>query len=123
MTPDHSALIERLEAGPVYLTHKEAYDIAIFFGSDTALGLASLIRKAFAGGSLDAALALAELVLPDWAWEIRLDRGGASVQTAPAWWMEGLAAPDEGGVSCDGKTPALALCIAILKAKAQGEGG
>lgn len=73
--------------------------------------------------SLDAALALAERVLPDWAWEIRLDRGGASVQAAPVWWMEGLAAPDEGGVSCDGKTPALALCIAILKAKAQGEGG
>lgn len=62
MTADLSALIARLEAGPVYLTHKEAYDLAVFFGSDTALGMASLIRKAFVGGSLDAALALAERV-------------------------------------------------------------
>lgn len=58
-----TSLIEKLEAGPVYLTHKEAYDLAISFGSDTAFGLAQIIRKAFAGGSLDAALALAERVL------------------------------------------------------------
>lgn len=121
MTADLSALIARLEAGPVYLTHKEAYDLAIFFGSDTALGMSSMIRKAFVGGSLDAALALAERVLPGWAWEIRLDESGATIQAAPVWWMEGLAAPDEGGVSCSAATPALALCIAILRAK-QGEG-
>lgn len=62
MTADLSALIARLEAGPVYLTHTQAYDLALFFGSDTALGMAARIRKAFAGGSLDAALALAERV-------------------------------------------------------------
>ena len=114
--PDMSALITRLEAagaGSIEL------DVAIW----DAMGGWSVSHPPAYSSSLDAALALAERVLPDWAWEIRLDRGGASVQTAPAWWMEGLAAPDEGGVSCDGKTPALALCIAILKAKAQGEGG
>jgi hypothetical protein len=67
--------------------------------------------------SLDAALALAERVLPGWAWEIRTDLAGASVQAAPSWWLEGLAAPDEGGVSVDGKTSALAVCLGVLKAK------
>ena len=66
--------------------------------------------------SLDAALALAERVLPGWVWEIRLDADGGSVQGAPVWWFEGLAAPDEGGVSADAKTAPLALCIAILNA-------
>lgn len=67
--------------------------------------------------SLDASLALSERVLERWAWEIRVDESGATVQAAPGWWMEGLAAPDEGGVSCDAATPALALCIAVLRAK------
>lgn len=69
---DHSitSLIEKLEAGPVYLTHKEAYDLAVALGSDVALSLANTIRKAFAGKSLDAAVALAERVLPGHDWSL-----------------------------------------------------
>jgi hypothetical protein len=69
--------------------------------------------------SLDAALALAERVLPGWAWEIRIDAAGTSVEAAPRWWLEGLAAPDEDGVAVEGKTSALALCIAIAFATNQ----
>lgn len=70
--------------------------------------------------SLDAALALAERVLPEWVWEIRLDREGASVQGAPAWWNEGLVAVDQDGVDATANSPALALCGAVLKACAAG---
>lgn len=73
--------------------------------------------------SLDAALALAERVLPGWAWEIRMDQDVAFVQAAPKWWQEGLAAPDEDGVSAEGNTAALAICIAILKATDTGREG
>jgi hypothetical protein len=66
--------------------------------------------------SLDAALALAERVLPGWCWEFRVDDNGADVQGAPAWWNEGLAAPDIDGVAAAAATPALALCAAILRA-------
>jgi hypothetical protein len=123
MTADLSALIAKLEAGPVYLTHKEAYDLAIFFGSDTALGMASLIRKAFAGGSLDASLALAEKVLPGWLWDV------TTITTAFGDLRKPLASvvrpdqPEGEEIKTWGyaSTPALALCIAILRAK-QGEG-
>jgi len=64
-----------------------------------------------------AALALASRVLPGWCWEIRTDIEGATVQAAPAWWTEGLAAPDRDGVATEAPTPALALCAAILRAK------
>ena len=72
--------------------------------------------------SLDAALALAERVgfpaysgeiQPSgrWKWKIASNAPlGASVRGPK--WPSGVA-----------KTPSLALCIAILKAKAQGEGG
>lgn len=131
MTADLSALVARLEAAEV--------------GSrelDEAISDALCVRKTrhFIAGvpdelwlyefdghepssalrvtqSLDAALALAERVLEGWSWEIRIDESGASVQAAPVWWMEGLAAPDEGGVSCEAATPALALCLAVLKAE------
>ncbi len=113
MTADLSALIARLEAGPVYLTHKEAYDLAIFFGSDTALGMSSMIRKAFVGGSLDAALALAERVLEERVWFVRKETDGSH-----AGIFVPLKLDVHQGVA---KTPALALCIATLRAK-QGEG-
>jgi len=115
MTADLSALIARLEAGPVYLTHKEAYDLAIFFGSDTALGMASLIRKAFAGGSLDAALALAERVLPGKEWMLVKSTEGGETS------FHALIGPDSLGRAGEAASAALALCIAILRAK-QGEG-
>ena len=61
--------------------------------------------------SLDAALALAERVLPLGSW--RIEREG-SVFWAKIWWdREGKA----GHKYADAKTPALALCTAILKAK------
>ena len=66
--------------------------------------------------SLDSALALAERVLPGWVWEIQIDAGGAVVQCDDEWWGEGYVAPDVGGVYADAKTPALSLCIAILRA-------
>ena len=114
MTADLSALIARLEAGPVYLTHKEAYDLAIFFGSDTALGMASLIRKAFTGGSLDAALALAERVLPPMPWTVSRFHRDRAAEYQAALWMDPDSDPAGKG---RGSTPALALCIAILKAR------
>lgn len=106
-------LVARLELGPVYLSHKEAYDLAIFFGSDVALGLASLIRKAFAGGSLDAALALAERVLPGWTWIA--DGGGKSLATGVVIG-EGEGDDPDPAFTGKARTPAIAMCIAILKA-------
>lgn len=67
--------------------------------------------------SLDAALALAERALPGYFWEIQICPYTTTVQGALESWNEGLAAPDVGGVYADARTPALALCIAILKAK------
>lgn len=106
-----TSLIEKLEAGPVYLTHKEAYDLAIWFGSDAALGLAQAIRKAFAGGSFDAALALAERVLPGWEGEIDFGRRGfACIHPEQPY-------PAHLEYNAEASTPALALCAAILRAK------
>ena len=68
--------------------------------------------------SLDAALALAERVLPGWVWQLRIDKDQAEAQCDDLWWGEGYEAPDVGGTLANGSTPALALCIAILKAHA-----
>lgn len=123
---DHSitSLIEKLEGGPVYLTHKEAYDLAIWFGSDTALGLAQLIRKAFVGGSLDAALALAERVLPGWWWTT--GRCGLTCHASVGPDSKFIEEPDlskfDSGFHADvpnPSTPAIALCIAILRAHSE----
>ena len=80
--------------------------------------------------SLDAALALAERVLP--GYELSLaQRKPRHLETCAEWWHASLfkirtgvvfgAGP--GAISIKSTTPALALCIAILKAKAQGGGG
>ncbi|MGX1587292.1 hypothetical protein [Brevundimonas diminuta] len=136
MTADLSALIARLEAAEVGSRELDAHvEVAVrgFEAAKTGLspehwavwrasssGIvgdgATQYASAAVTTSLDAALALAERVLKGWAWEIRLEESGASVQAAPVWWMEGLAAPDEGGVSCEAAAPALALCLAVLKA-------
>ncbi len=142
MTADLSALIARLEAAEVGSRELDAeICVLLQYGGPNSEGAVNVRTDSdwegdllFEHGddeccntippvttSLDAALALAERVLKGWAWEIRLDESGASVQAAPVWWMEGLAAPDEGGVSCEAAAPALALVIAILRAK-QGEG-
>ncbi|MEN5170047.1 hypothetical protein ABE444_10810 [Brevundimonas pondensis] len=80
-----------------------------------------LIRKAFAGGSLDAALALAERVLPEVFWEMScraIIKG--KKQYGVTLWPEDLEAGVKGAHG-HAPTPTLALVIAILRAK-QGEG-
>lgn len=75
--------------------------------------------------SLDAALALAERVLPEWAFEMTgyFGLGGARVETAPDRWAPyDNADAETGGVVVNAKTPALALCIAILRARSTAEG-
>lgn len=67
--------------------------------------------------SIDAALALAERVLPDARVTINTGSGWARLLTKDGRYDYGFFA------SARAATPALALCIAILKAKAQGEGG
>lgn len=79
--------------------------------------------------SLGAALALAERVLPGYEVSIS-QRKPRHLETCAEWWHASLfkittgvvfdAGP--GTISIKSATPALALCIAILKAKAQGEG-
>lgn len=80
--------------------------------------------------SLDAALALADRVLPGYEVSVA-QRKPRHLETCAEWWHASLfkirtgvvfdAGP--GTISIKSATPALALCIAILKAKAQGEGG
>lgn len=71
--------------------------------------------------SLDAALALAERVLPGWGWEISHDD---CIGNYYAWVVKDfyLRGPQEHlrGIQ---ETPALALCIAILKATDTGREG
>lgn len=57
--------------------------------------------------SLDAALALVERVLPGWAWSV-----GNKAQGGQAYLMRGLG---DGLIEGKGASPALALCIALLK--------
>lgn len=72
--------------------------------------------------SLDAALALAERVLPGWYFGVQQNRYVSP--DMPDNWSAYLSAPralDQGDIEGEAPTPALALCIAILRAK-QGEG-
>ena len=71
--------------------------------------------------SLDAALALAERVLPSWRVFGVSDERDFQVNSG---WAAGICELRGPGIQhARSSTPALALCIAILKAKAQGEGG
>ena len=111
---DLSALIARLEAAEAGSSHLDGEIQWMLDGTDYG-------PKSYTT-SLDAALALAERVgfpaysgeiQPSgrWKWKIASNAPlGASVRGPK--WPSGVA-----------KTPSLALCIAILKAKAQGEGG
>ena len=67
--------------------------------------------------SIDAALALAERVLPKlWTWRVEKNNGGYFV----AFWSDGDYAPDGEAVCA---SPALAICAALLRASAaQGVG-
>lgn len=71
--------------------------------------------------SLDAALALADRVLPGWAWMVRYwpeDQG-----SGVAGWTAYVRETDRDLVDSGPvfSTPALALCIAILRAKMENE--
>lgn len=57
--------------------------------------------------SVDAAIALAERVLPGWGWQV--DKCGAVLRSGHALF------------STDHSTPAIALCIALLRAKEAGK--
>lgn len=119
MTADLSALIARLEAAEE-VTRDLAVEFAAFMYA---------YPEAFKGAvnydpelwvernqsplcSLDAALALAERVLPGWQigmWTTKQNAVGSVLRE------------DGGAFDATSSTPALALCIAILRAK-QGEG-
>jgi len=118
MTADLSAIIARLEAAEE-VTRDLAVEFAAFMYADP---------EAFKGAvnydpelwvernqsplcSLDAALALAERVLPGWAWELY------AAYEIKGVMRYGCNLGEEDTVYA--KTPALALCIAVLRAKAQ----
>ena len=135
MTADLSALIARLEAAEVGSRELDAHvEVAARAFEAAKTGLARehwAVWRASSSGivgdgatqyasapvttSLDAALALAERVLPGWGFFLRKDKDGCNC---------GLLYPDAHFVTpgCGSSpTPALALVIAILRAK-QGEG-
>jgi hypothetical protein len=67
--------------------------------------------------SLDVALTL---VPEGWVWSMSTyGRSGGFAAVAPKGWREWEAAEDQGGVEVYGNSPALALAIASLKARAR----
>ena len=114
--PDMSALIARLEAAEAGSREldREIGEVTRApmgnAGDVVGLGYAHFTT------SLDAALALLGRALPDWDWQIT--KGADEMALACIQHSRRVSGPEV----C-AHTPALALCIAILKAKAQGEGG
>ena len=144
MTADLSALIARLEAaevgsrelghevllalgwhrnqignfyGPLYQWSSPDHSPHLIRGDEDNLPNPAL--------SLDAALALAERVLPGWNWTLLSERERLANSDDPRPYAglkrRGPPMADEGYASASASTPALAFCIAILRAK-QGEG-
>lgn len=116
MTADLSALIARLEAAEVG-SHELDKAVAIACGSSIQVWAETASDGTFLGSvrayttSLDAALALAERVLEGWQvgmWTTKQNAVGSVLRD------------DGGAFDATAATPALALCIAILRAK-QGE--
>lgn len=72
----------------------------------------------FVTSSVDAALALAERVLRGWSWMV-ISRGyrDGVYQGGPGCWMASPLSSGGWDVEVFGKTPALALVAAIIKAK------
>ncbi len=119
MTTDLSALIARLEAAEAG-SHELDKAVAIACGSTINVWAETAADGTFLGSvrpvttSLDAALALAERVCGDREWMIvRSNEGGVTTYHA-------LIGPDAVERAGEAATPALALVIAILRAK-QGE--
>ncbi|WP_296200539.1 hypothetical protein [uncultured Hyphomicrobium sp.] len=114
MTADLSALIARLEAAEVG-SHELDKAVSVACGSTIQVWAETASDGTFLGSvrpvttSLDAALALVERVLPGWSWEIYT-----------AYQIKGLM---KYGCNLDEQdtayafTPALALCLAVLKAR------
>lgn len=128
MTADLSALIARLEAAEV-VTHTLEVELAAFMYANQAAfkGVVNydpelwVERNQSPLCSLDAALALAERVLPGRRVAIVAGHNPAAVvaERPGESWHIGDDLDDSW--STKASTPALALCIAILRAK-QGEG-
>lgn len=134
MTADLSALIARLEAAEVGSRELDAHvEVAVraFEAAETGLSREHwakwIVSRDFwvedehtayqptpVTTSLDAALALAERVLPGWDWQIT--KGADEMALACVQHSRRVSGPEV----C-ASTPALAICIAILRAK-QGEG-
>ena len=113
MTADLSALIARLEAAEVGSRELDwAVGAALFTG---VRGCAA----PNATTSLDAALVLAERVLEGWRWLVQ--QLGPNYEASLTISNGAFLLTSDPEVYAIGKTPALALVIAILRAK-QGEG-
>lgn len=107
------SLIERLEAAEV---GSREFDCEVWCIFD---GWAGVDKPPCVTTSLDAALALAERVLPGWRMHVLQDQDGMyQTDNAAKRWFCGIHEKrGPGNVMAHAPTPALALCIAILKAK------
>lgn len=112
-------LVERLEAatGP-----ERIYDHYLFFALEPHLYdeagrrglLGDHIVPAYTA-SIDAAVALVERVLPGWSWECRASGTGDKGQAA-VWNPTKRPGRNDEQRAYNCATPAIALCIAALKA-------
>ena len=129
---DFEGLISRLEAAEVGSRDLDVL-VAMTLEPETAqpsggwlwyttTGYVESINPRPSTTSLDAALALAERVLPDWKWELSWGSDDAWASCAPEFWRphHGQDASDAGGFEVTAKTRPLAICIATLRAKAAG---
>lgn len=132
LTPIPTALIERLEVASGNFGGIEAWDIAGDLSPWGSSGLRTELLVSAMEGSLDAALALAERVLPGWRWTMAAPSESRRVPDA---YFARIESPDfdcvtwEAGDKCTtdvlagrdafayAATPALALCLAVLKAR------
>ena len=112
-----TSLIEKLEGAEAGSPELDA-DVALQVGwtvhpGDNWIGPHAEIAVPDYTTSLDAALALAERVLPGWVWNMGND--------LPCWvhlWIDDRNY-DGNPIKGDAATPALALCAAILRAQSE----
>jgi len=67
--------------------------------------------------SVDAGDALLERIFPGWVLQVSRDEAGGGAETAPKWWRphHDQEPGDVGGTGATAKTPALAVCAAIIR--------
>lgn len=104
MTTDLDRLIEAVEAGTLKMAAVTRSPIVKW---------GSLVMASF-DGSLDAAVALLEALLPGWT--IRVAFGGKSLAHVHVFMMRQLDSDPVKTASADSDTPARALLLAILRA-------